>query len=195
MSRKRPCPIGQRFGRLVVLGEAEPSTYQREDGTGGKTPRWHARCDCGKEISLSAAAFRRNEAASCGCARRKPQPQVPTVVGARYGRFVVLGDGPRNRYMQRTWHCRCDCGVEKVMVVSSLTRGRAHSCGCLIREMRKGIVPSAMTDAAMRARTRTPEELPLCPVCGTKQKRQYEVVFCPRRCDGVLAVRPRRRAA
>lgn len=35
----------------------------------------------------------------------------------------------------RTWNCRCDCGVEKVVRGTELVRGGSLSCGCLRRDI------------------------------------------------------------
>lgn len=192
MSRKRPCPIGQRFGRLVVLGEDEPVLSTRFDGRTDLLRRWLCRCDCGTELSRHARSLELGKTKSCGCAKRKATLHHVTTPGARYGRLVVLGDAPPAPDKLRRWQVRCDCGKEKTIPVSSLVRSRVTSCGCYLEDIRKGVVPSRMLGRNVR---HLPEELPLCPVCGTKQKRQYEVVFCPRRCDGVLEVKPRRRVA
>jgi len=192
VSRKRPCPVGARYGKLVVLGELEPVVSTRFDGRTDLLRRWLCRCDCGVELSRHARSLELGKTESCGCGKRKGTLQHATVPGARYGRFTVLGDAPPQPDKLRRWLCRCDCGTEKAVLVSSLARSRSVSCGCYLEDIRKGLVSSRMLGKNVRYQ---PEELPDCPVCGTRQKRQYEIVFCPRRCDGVLAVRPRKRAA
>lgn len=54
--------IGERFGKLVVLGEAE---------RGGLTKRrWFCRCDCGNEKSITGDKLRSGNTSSCGCFQR-----------------------------------------------------------------------------------------------------------------------------
>lgn len=57
--------------------------------------------------------------------------------GERYGRWTVLGyAGLRKasvsaRNSLRYYLCRCDCGREREVAGTSLTRGVSLSCGCL----------------------------------------------------------------
>ena len=54
---------GQRFGRLVVVNQAE--TIRR-----GKT-RWRCLCDCGKTVDVYAYNLRNGNSKSCGCLNRE----------------------------------------------------------------------------------------------------------------------------
>jgi len=49
----------QRFGRLVVLGEAGRDSNKRVV--------WKCRCDCGNEIIVKSANLKFNRTKSCGC--------------------------------------------------------------------------------------------------------------------------------
>lgn len=50
--------IGQRFGRLVVIAQAETARYTR----------WHCRCDCGRECIVSRLLLTMDRGRrSCGC--------------------------------------------------------------------------------------------------------------------------------
>ena len=56
---------GQRFGRLVVLGEAEPyfknwTTYRR----------WLCQCDCGTQKIIRQHCLKNGDTKSCGCYRK-----------------------------------------------------------------------------------------------------------------------------
>ena len=55
------------------------------------------------------------------------------LVGERFTRWTVraLDDTIRK---PRQWHCRCDCGVFRVVIGYSLTSGASRSCGCLAAE-------------------------------------------------------------
>lgn len=52
------------------------------------------------------------------------------LIGERYGRLVVLSEGPGRPRWQRTWYCHCDCGTVKLVSHSNLRAGKAQSCGC-----------------------------------------------------------------
>lgn len=57
--KRRDSIIGQRFGRLVVIAEAEP-------GKGNKR-RWRCQCDCGGETVTSTYRLTHDLTKSCGC--------------------------------------------------------------------------------------------------------------------------------
>jgi hypothetical protein len=60
--------VGQKFNRLLVIAEGEPSFYRS-----GKTKecvqvrRWKCQCDCGKIITALAGPMKRGRTKSCGC--------------------------------------------------------------------------------------------------------------------------------
>lgn len=55
------------------------------------------------------------------------------LTGDRYGRLVVVEESERKGYSRR-WKCRCDCGNETIVHMSSLRSGNTTSCGCFQRE-------------------------------------------------------------
>jgi hypothetical protein len=63
------------------------------------------------------------------------------LTGKQFGRWFVLAIHPtRMRYGRHghavcvLWHCRCDCGTERVVFGCNLRRGLSNSCGCFSRE-------------------------------------------------------------
>lgn len=56
-----PPPIGKRYGKLVILGQAR-------NGIGGDV-RWHCKCDCGKLIDTNSGNIRHGKTKSCGCSQ------------------------------------------------------------------------------------------------------------------------------
>jgi hypothetical protein len=61
----------------------------------------------------------------------------PSIVGRRFGKWLVIGDAPSKIYKSSTQRrnvCRCDCGIEKQVANQDLLRG--HSLGC--RKCRRG---------------------------------------------------------
>ncbi len=90
---------GLRFGRLVVIGEAEKYVSPQ-----GKTNRRvHARCDCGGEIATSLQSLKSGATTSCGCFRLE----------VTVDRNHVHGDAPRKRQTReyKTWSnmiARCE---------------------------------------------------------------------------------------
>lgn len=60
------------------------------------------------------------------------------LVGKRFGRYVVLKEMlKRNKFSKIQWHCRCDCGVEKIVTGENLKSGSTLSCGCYNRDATK----------------------------------------------------------
>lgn len=63
------------------------------------------------------------------------RPATPMVIGARYGRLVVVGQSlARTTIGAVQWSCECDCGERKDVEGSALRAGRVSSCGCLWQE-------------------------------------------------------------
>ena len=54
------------------------------------------------------------------------------LTGHRFGRLVVIREYGRDKWGKVLWLCKCDCGREKVVCGSSLTRRKnpTVSCGC-----------------------------------------------------------------
>lgn len=63
--------------------------------------------------------------------------------GTRFGRLVVVGEGPRTRNEnRRTLQCRCDCGNTSNVIIRDLIKKRkpTMSCGCLARESARALL-------------------------------------------------------
>lgn len=119
---------GRRFGRLLVLSEAELSPA-------GST-RWLCRCDCGLEKIVHGQPLREGKTLSCGCLRKdNAAARIAVRVGQRYSRYVVLRQASNDQAGTR-WYCRCDCGVEKIVSSRSLRAGTTMSCGCYLKEIK-----------------------------------------------------------
>ena len=123
--------IGQRFGKLVVLSEAEPHVT----AGGKKIRRLVCECDCGKTVTVL-----RNELSagrtSCGC-ERYDKSRID-LTGQRFGRLVVQKrvelDKPLSNGTVTGWLCRCDCGNEIVYSTKALWNDKIVSCGCALRD-------------------------------------------------------------
>jgi hypothetical protein len=59
----------------------------------------------------------------------------PSLVGQRFGRWIVIAAVPHTPRSPRRSVCRCDCGNEKIVNDSSLMRGLSRSCRCLSKEL------------------------------------------------------------
>lgn len=56
------------------------------------------------------------------------------MIGKRFSRLTVIAHAPR-RGRSIMWLVRCDCGAERVVYKSNVTRGMTTSCGCYHREL------------------------------------------------------------
>ena len=65
MTRLQPAPIGQRFGKLVVLREATPNRAR----SGRSVRRIEAICDCGSSGTFLLSNIAYGRTLSCGCNR------------------------------------------------------------------------------------------------------------------------------
>ena len=63
---------GQRFGRLLVLGNAESKTRPN----GSKRSMWKCKCDCGNIKIVGGTNLRRGLTTSCGCYRDEHNREV-----------------------------------------------------------------------------------------------------------------------
>ncbi len=190
--------LGQKFGRLTVVGFAGQDRYHHS--------RWHVVCECGAARIKSVGELRFGKTKSCGClsvelAAGRCVAKARRFEGRRFGRLTALSEAPRrpNAPLCRRILCRCECGnvIEVPAVCLTRTKSPTRSCGCLRREIssrratgRRGALHPAWKKnltAADRARNRlgSPESLHFralskivrrrdghkCIVCGCGQCR------------------------
>ena len=111
----------QKFGLLTVLYKVD-----RPDWAKDKSIYWMCRCDCGgREIIIGAPGLRNGKTKSCGCTLYE------NLKGKIFGILTVVEEYGRDKNGKRTWRCKCECGNEKIVESSSLTKGFTKSCGCL----------------------------------------------------------------
>ena len=132
--------IGQRFGMLLIVAEADP----RKDARGHIIRQLKCRCDCGKETILNYNNIKCGLIQSCGCTRFPKRVPVD-LTGKKFGMLTVLSEVSPHVLPSgdkiRQWLCRCDCGKERIILQSNLTSQRGtRSCGCITRvySKRKG---------------------------------------------------------
>jgi hypothetical protein len=133
---------GRRFGRLVVVTQAED--HIRANGT--HVARWWCQCDCGSnpKAIVGYDLNRENGIRSCGCIRtERPNGRAKTkenLIGQRFGRLVVVSRADdyitKQGKHEVQWNCLCDCGNMVVVRGYALKRGTSQSCGCLAKELK-----------------------------------------------------------
>lgn len=55
-------------------------------------------------------------------------------IGKKYNYLTVTGFG-YNDFGKRCFNCKCECGVEKLLITTDVITGRVKSCGCMHREL------------------------------------------------------------
>lgn len=63
------------------------------------------------------------------------------IIGNRFGRLVALEPRVERRNGRNVtkWLCACDCGERPIIWRQTLLNGTAKSCGCLMREVARGV--------------------------------------------------------
>lgn len=77
--------VGQRFGKLTVIGFGYDSKHYRNT--------WKCLCDCGNSVEVYPANAKAGRVRSCGCA----QLEVATIHGQRHTRLYGIWVGMRRR--------------------------------------------------------------------------------------------------
>lgn len=114
--------IGSTFNEWTVIGAINKDKVL-------------CRCSCGTEREVYVKNIKNGASKSCGC--KKLENSYNTyknkLVGIKYGYWTVLGKGDK----EGTYRCRCICGIEKDVFVTSLNSGNSTSCGCKTFETRR----------------------------------------------------------
>lgn len=115
--------IGDRYGHLVVIGEAEKESNGQL--------RYKCQCDCGNIIITRGTRLRNGEKKSCGKCVYNNYRNFEDLIGRRFGKLVVLEYVGTNKNRRSIWKCQCDCGIIKNISGHDLKMGKTKSCNCL----------------------------------------------------------------
>lgn len=121
---------GMKFGRLTAV--------RRLDKKIGSSFAWQCICDCGNEVTASANALLMGRNTSCGCATiERMKSYAKDITNQRFGRLVALYPTDKRVFDSVLWHCKCDCGNEIDIPLTSLNSGNSRSCGCMLKDYAK----------------------------------------------------------
>ena len=116
--RKWPSLIGERFGMLTVIGQAESSPSGQR--------KLVCKCDCGTQKVVLGSNLKRGTTVSCGCKR------FNNLTGQHIGRLTVLERsdqfGSRGKRKVQLWKCLCDCGATTYKATDTLTNPDISMC-------------------------------------------------------------------
>lgn len=130
MAKTSKSLVGEKFGKLTVLEQADdyisPSGYHMS--------RWLCECECGNRVVVLRNSLKSGSTQSCGCIRKE------NLIGQKFGRLTVIKqvEKPKTRSgALRYWLCKCECGSDKDVIVSTSDLKEQHtmSCGCLQKEL------------------------------------------------------------
>jgi hypothetical protein len=111
--------IGQRFGKLLVVGQ---ETVKLESGN---MTYQKCLCDCGNIKLLQTYRLTVTNTTNCGeCSR------TTDISGQRFGKLVAIEYIGMDKKRNARWKCQCDCGRILTINGSALRKGRTKSCGC-----------------------------------------------------------------
>lgn len=110
--------VGKRFNSFVVLSRAE--------NTPDRHAQWLCQCDCGRQLIMTGRALRAG-VKSCICQNTRYINEI----GNKYGKLVVVKEGPIEKHGAKTWLCQCECGGTILVKGTNLRNGGTTSCGCL----------------------------------------------------------------
>lgn len=109
--------IGMKFGQWTVLKRDDSKQYK------GRGIRWICLCSCGVEKSVLGKYLKSGKSISCGCSKKVD------LTGEKFEKLLVLDTlYGYNGSKRATYRCKCDCGNEIYIGVSSLYNQK--SCGC-----------------------------------------------------------------
>lgn len=138
MGKIRKDLTGRTFGRLTVLEAAgHVLRGQRKERVG----RWLCRCSCGNECLVVRAQLISNKTHSCGCLANEWRSKINkgkfkdfagqkffSLTAVRQGPSVWLKHGSRMESVTQWW-CRCDCGNERLCIMTRVRHGSIKDCG------------------------------------------------------------------
>lgn len=83
-------------------------------------------CACGSKKSRTAKSCKK-----CEIENRKYNPprKVVDITGQVFNYWTAIRRVDHSKFSE--WICRCNCGIEKTIQLSSLKTGTSKSCGCM----------------------------------------------------------------
>lgn len=142
MGTSNPFRIGERHGRLVVVG-------LESDRNVNRTRYIKCRCDCGHVGDFHRGAIRSGGSTQCrpcsDLGRRKVRP------GEKYGDLTVVRIVSAE-HRNTAWLCKCTCGTEVYQQPFELRKRKRPACRkCSMRRMRKGNIDQTIWTTLIRS--------------------------------------------
>ena len=141
--------IGKKIGKWTVLDTAD----KRHGNL-----YYICQCECGDIHYVNGYRLIHNKSRSCvKCSSRShnvetiepyeenrpklginknPKSNKKSLIGKRFGKFIVLEDTGKRYYGYVVYKCKCDCGNIFEAPSHNIKAGQIKSCGCLLRELK-----------------------------------------------------------
>ena len=149
---------GMKFNMLTVLSKVD------EVGKQGAV-LWNVRCDCGQELRASENALKKHEIRNCGLHDNRED-----LTGQKFGMLIAVSRAINNPYGKPQWNCKCDCGNEKIALVSYLKKFHNPNCGCQLHDE----ISSSHTIHGMDSHRLTPIWRAMMSRCYKPQNKDYK---------------------
>ena len=124
--------IGQRFGRLEIIGYAGRNKRNRKV--------WICKCDCGNTKEINQDDLKSGRVNSCGCLRKEKAASLnyKDLTGMKFGEWNVISRGHTDKSKKIHWLCECSCGNRSEVSANSLLSGNSTKCiECSAKEKAK----------------------------------------------------------
>lgn len=116
---KYPCPIGEKFGKWTVLGEAPRKELRR-----GRF--FTCKCECGTVQDNERGNLVRVEIG--GCKRCQEVTGPKPMIGKVFNKWTVLEEVKKENQKCKHYKCKCLCGSISVSSGDHLRMGRSKQC-------------------------------------------------------------------
>lgn len=118
-SKKFNIEVGRQFGKWTVVSEEAKRNGVR---------RFNCRCSCGQEDIVWATGLFSGASKGCrGCSGTK---KYVIEVGQKYSQWEIIKEIPKVGKHRKVL-CKCDCGFEGAVFMTSLRSGKSKRCpGC-----------------------------------------------------------------
>lgn len=119
--------IGRKFGRLTII-KYIPRENKKE------RLKVECLCDCGNKRICVFKSLRSGIITTCGCNMDKVKEYCDSFINKKYNRLTIVKFVGSTKHQKRLVQCKCDCGNNTTVTLTSVTNGYVKSCGCLQKE-------------------------------------------------------------
>ena len=153
-----------RFGELLVLYPIGQTKDHRV--------LWKCKCDCGNDCEVSSKCLLNGSTKSCGCRNKRVRQEwgrstAKDLSNQRFGKLIALYPlEQRSSKGEVYWHCKCDCGNEKDIKGTNLSRGVTQSCGCMTQSHGEFLIEQLLKENNIQYQTEYLEKACLLPTGG-----------------------------